>query len=467
MTHPERRIPCILALVVLLFTAAVWAAPPTFGPVVQVTTDPGKGYEPAMVVDRYGNIFATAHKENWQLVLGPDPNSPTQTRSMSWAWASVDGGKTFVDIPGLTALSFEQHDFGDEGDMALDDANHLYFVDTNVLDATITAWYVTGNDLRSMTLQHHSPVIPAAQLVDDRPWVTAHGDGHVFYFGNEGDKVTYPLGQGTGSGFGPGRYTIYSSYDGGRHFNSLGYTLRDSGWCRPAADHTPGSPYVYGVCGNDGGSNDVFTANNPKGTLYSYVSADDGHSFERYTIGTYQAFDSTFSWPTVEVAPDGSLWALYVDAGNLDPTTCATDPFGVTTCDPSSNRIMLYHSKDHGKTWSSQNITPQLGRYRYGWLAVSDDGKRLGMGVYYRPADASTPWRVYGAIWSPGQKPTLVSLDEANPVAAPTSEPPGDLMGSRFHPDGTLSVIWTRPDPKVLGVARVSRTIFTARSISN
>src|SRR5436190_4410786 len=237
-------------------TAAVGGGA-SFGQPVQVTPDLGYGYEPSLVVDPYGNIFATAHKENWQLVLGPDPNSPTFTRSMSWAWTSVDGGKTFVDIPGLTALSLEQHQFGDEGDMAFDDASHLYYVDTNVVDDTITRWSVTGPGLSNMTLDHTRPLIPSAQLVDDRPWVTAHLDGHVFYLGNEGDKVTYPLGQGTGSGFGPGRYTVYRSTDGGLTFDPLGYTLKDSGWCRPAA--APSSQYVYAVCGNDGGSNDVFT----------------------------------------------------------------------------------------------------------------------------------------------------------------------------------------------------------------
>src|SRR5438045_950288 len=150
---------------------------------------------------------------------------------MSWAWYSTDGVK-FHDLPGLTDLSLEQHDFGDEGDLALDDAGHLYFVDTNVLDATFTRWSTT--DRGKVTFESHRPLIPAAQLVDDRPWVTAHGDGVVFYLGNEGDKVTYPLGQGTGSGFGPGRYTVYASYDAGESFNSIGYTLKDSGWCRPA-----------------------------------------------------------------------------------------------------------------------------------------------------------------------------------------------------------------------------------------
>jgi hypothetical protein len=148
----------------------------------------------------------------------------------------------------------------------------------------------------------------------------------------------------------------------------------------------------------------------------------------------------------------------------LDQTTCGTDPFGVTSCDPTSNRIMLYKSTDQGKTWKGQNITSLLGRFRYGWLALSKDGKRLAMGVYYKPADATTKWRVYGAIWTPGQKPTLVSLDQQNPVASATSEPPGDYMNSYFNPDGTLNVIWTRVDPPVGGVVNLNRTILFARS---
>src|SRR5947208_10942223 len=181
--------------------------------------------------------------------------------------------------------------------MAVDDANHLYFVDTNGTDVTCTRWTVHARG--QFTLDQHRPLLPAGEPVDDRPWVTAHGDGHVFYLGNEGDKVTYPLGHGEGSGFGPGRYTVYQSYDGGQTFDPLGYTLADSGWCRPAADHAPGSPYVYVICNNDGGSNDVYSANNPKGTLYAYVSADDGKTFSRYVMGSYNASDSSNSWPTV------------------------------------------------------------------------------------------------------------------------------------------------------------------------
>jgi hypothetical protein len=442
----------LIGLALLAGPAGTALPAASFGPAQKVTPFQGYGYEPAVVVDNYGNIFVTAHKENWQLVLTADVNSPTATRSMSWIWASYDNGVTFGDPPGWTALSLEQHEFGDEGDLALDDAGHLYFVDTNVTDDSITRWSTTGRG--KVAFEFTRPLIPALQPVDDRPWIAAHGDGIVFYLGNEGDKVTYPLGQGTGSGFGPGRYTVYPSYDGGQTFDSFGYTLKDSGWCRPAADHQPGSQYVYVFCTNDGGSDDVVTDVNPVGTLWSYVSADDGHTFSRYKAGEYKALDSTTSWPTVVVAPDGSIWALYVDATALDANN-----------DPVGNRLRLFHSTDHGATWSEQDITPRPGRYEYGWLAISRDGKKLGLGIYYKP-DADAAWRVYGAIWKPGQMPTLTSLDENNPVtAAGAPEAPADLMASYFGPDGKLSVVWTRRVFGIDGVATVARDIYFARSL--
>jgi hypothetical protein len=398
-----------------------------FGSPVKVTPAGGHGYEPAVYTDHYGSIFATAHKENWQLALAPDLNSPTFTRSMSWAWVSSDGGQTFADLPGLSVLSLEQHDVGDEGDMAVDDANHLYFVDTNVTDVTFTRWSIFG--LGRYALDAHRPLLPAGEPVDDRPWVTAHGDGHVFYFGNEGDKDTY----------GPGRYTVYQSYDRGDTFDPIGTTLPDSGWCRPAADHKAPYAYVYAFCTNDDGK------------LYAYASSDDGRTWARHDMGAYNAADGTQSWPTGEVAPDGSLWVLYVDG--------ATDANGDTV----TNTLDLYHSTDHGSTWSHRNITPVRGRYDYGWLSVSRDGKKLGVGVYYRTDNASD-WYVYGAVFGTGAKPGLVQLDPVATQDKHCAQANGDLMGSAFNPDGTLDVVWTRnTDPTTCGTV-TTRDIYFARS---
>jgi hypothetical protein len=313
--------------------------------------------------------------------------------------------------------------------MAVDDANHLYFVDTNVSDVTFTRWSIRG--LGQYVLDQHRPLLPAGEPVDDRPWVTAHGDGQVFYFGNEGDKDTY----------GPGRYTVYASHDGGATFDSVGKTLLDSGWCRPAADHRAGSPYVYAFCTND------------EGKLYSYVSPDNGTTWNRYDAGSYNAADGETSWPTYEVADDGSIWALYVDG--------KTDASGDTV----GNTLDLYHSKDHGQTWTHRDVTPKAGRYEYAWLSVSPDGKRLGIGTYYRPTNADD-WYVYGAVFGTGAKPSFVLLDPVSVQDKQCISAPGDLMASAFNPDGTLDVVWTRnTDPTTCGTVTV-RDIYFARSAS-
>jgi hypothetical protein len=384
-----------------------------FGPPTLVTPPGGFGYEPTVLVDRFNNIFATAHKENWQLVIAPDTNSPTYTRAMSWMWVSTDGGASFGNLPGLTPLSLEHFEFGDEGDIALDDAGHLYFVDTNVVDDTITRWSVTGHGTDHITLDFTRPIIPTIQPVDDRPWVTAHGNGSVFYLGNEGDKS-----------FG-GRYLLYQSYDGGQTFAAMPTVLEDSGWCRPAADHRRGSKYVYVTCTND------------EGLLYAYVSSDDGHTFSRSTIGKYNNSLAWQSWPTPVVAPDGTVLFTFVDARKVDADGA-----------PTENILWLYSSRNQGKSWTRQDITPRSmvkGQMQYAWLAVSPrDAKRLGVGLYFRP-NTSADWRVYGAIWKAGEIPTLVSLDPQHPATSSADpQAPGDYLASSFGPDGRLSVVWTQ-----------------------
>jgi len=133
---------------------------------------------------------------------------------------------------------------------------------------------------------------------------------------------------------------------------------------------------------------------------------------------------------------------------------------------PIENRLILYKSTDHGKTWTHRDITPVTGRYEYGWLSVGPSGNRLGLGIYYRP-DNHSDWHVYGAIFGTGSNPTLTSLAPNAPVQNKACvDAPGDLMGSAFHPDGTLQVIWTvNTIPSTCGTATF-REIWTARSVS-
>jgi hypothetical protein len=423
-----------------------WASgSPRFGAPVKVTPANGGGYEPGIYADDSGDLFMTAHKENAELAISPDSRSATGTRSMSWAWMSTDGGRHWTDLP-LGPADARNHEFGDEGDMALDDANNLYFVDTEVADVTLTSWHVSQG---KAALVYNTPVLGSAQAVDDRPWITAHNNGDVFYFGNEGDKDTYPAGsQTSGPGSGPGRYTVYHSGDGGQTFGRTGITLKDSGWCRPAA--ASHSSYVYAVCTNDGGADD--TVNNPgdpgfsKGTLYSYVSANDGKKWYRYPISAYNAHDSWTSWPTAQVAKDGSVWMSYLDG--------VTPGCSSGQCTPHSARLIVAHSTDHGKHWRVWNATPAGAaahwQYRYSWVSVATNNKTLGLAVFGRPYDAKkaasaqAAWKVYGAVFRPGRRPSLTLLDRT-PVTAPGfSSPPGDFLMSTFDRYGKLHAAWTR-----------------------
>ena len=406
------------------------AAPkgPAFNAPVTVTPTGAGGYEPGVVSDKFGNLYATAHKENAELVLSPDTRSSTLTRSMSWAWYSDDHGKSWKNLPGPAvgpiSPDLQNHNFGDEGDMSVDDNNNISFVDTNVTDITFTSWHATG--LGKITFTSHLPAVGFGEPLDDRPWVTSHLDGHIFYFGNEGNKNTYPVGQSGeafGPGSGPGRYTVYSSYDNGKTWDHVGISLKDSGWCRPAS--APHSPYVYAFCGNDSGK------------LYSYVSKNDGKYWTRYDVpGGYTAkggggFES---YPTLQVLNDGTLWGSY-----LNP-----DCFkgGVPKC----AKVLGYRSTDHGKTWKIVDLTPaaqQTWQMEYVWLSATPDGKKVGYAVYARPTTKDA-WGIYATTFAPGQEPVLTRLD-ALPVTQPGfPEAPGDFLMSTFDNAGKMTVTWTR-----------------------
>ena len=83
MKHTFRWLSALVVVVVSTLVLHGGTTAAQFQPPVKVTPNLGYGYEPAVVVDPTGNIYVTAHKENWQLVLAPDANSPTYTRSMS------------------------------------------------------------------------------------------------------------------------------------------------------------------------------------------------------------------------------------------------------------------------------------------------------------------------------------------------------------------------------------------------
>jgi hypothetical protein len=438
-------------------------APFQFGTPVRLPTfESCGGYEPGIALDKFGNIYVTAHKQNHCDAVADDPQAPAGVRAQSWLWTSTDG-VNFKDMPGLANLPADPGslDVGDEGDIALDDAGHFYFVDTKIADDSFSRWTVTGAGTKKMTQDIHRPVVPTLVPVDDRPWVVAHGANTVLYAGNVGDKDTYNMGSVaagcTGTGILPpqpgqyqqppgGRYSVFLSHDAGATFDPVGCTLPDSGWCRPAADHTAGSLYLYMVCTDDARADDeVNTSGDPgftAGTLYSYVSANDGATWTRYRIGSYNSDlpgggeTNDIGWPQVVVAKDGSLYALF-----NDPVT-GTDSTGAKI--KVDSRLHLYHSTTHGRTWTMQDVTPaNEGLIRYSWVDIAPDGKTIGVG-YETHATLDGNWHVYA-----GKSPGFGSAVNYVLVDPVETAPPGDFnFGDFFEVGfdnlGRLDVVYTR-----------------------
>src|SRR5438445_5061370 len=130
----------VFLLVIVNGSTGLAASGPTFGTPVRLPTFQScGGYEPGIALDKFGNIFVTAHKQNHCDAVALDPSAPAGVRAASWLWISSDG-VNFSDLPGLTAVALDQVDFGDEGDIALDDAMHVYFVDTKLKEDSATRW---------------------------------------------------------------------------------------------------------------------------------------------------------------------------------------------------------------------------------------------------------------------------------------------------------------------------------------
>jgi hypothetical protein len=385
--------------VALAATAGASTAAPFRPPVLLTPTGAG-GYEPAVISDRYGNLFATAHKENWQNAVAPDTGSPTLSRAMSWTWMSSDGGRSWQNLPGLA----QDKVVGDEGDFAVDAAGHLYFADLSFADSSLTRWTVTG--LGKVTWDFTRPAIPTAGI-DDRPWLAAHGNGIVLYVGEvlQAGEAASDADPGT---------TIYRSTDGGQHFEQ-GARLPGTTYCKPATDRTGRHPFFVVMCTGTGRE------------ILAFTSADDGRSFRRTVVGHYTGYGSR--WPTADIASDGSVVAV--------------------AADDDKQRLLLMQSHDQGRTFSTAYLPLPRWHYDLSVAAVAPDARAIGIGTYARRT-SSEPWRIYGAVWRPPARPELVELDAAHPVAPPRAPgAPHDLMGAAFDASGRFTVVWTREGTRV------------------
>jgi hypothetical protein len=145
-------------------------------------------------------------------------------------------------------------------------------------------------------------------------------------------------------------------------------------------------------------------------------------------MGGYDAKDEISTYPSIAIAKDGTIYALYNESRTKSG-------------DPVAGKLRLLTSKDSGRTWTERNVTPAEGIYRYTWLDVAPDGT-LGIAYYFRP-DKRSDWYVYASTAKPGQR--FIASKVSNSKIASKDYPSafGDFFQIAFGPDNKLNVVWT------------------------
>jgi hypothetical protein len=350
----------------------------TFSDPVRINPPQRYGYEPSVTVDQYGNLYATAHKASLT-------NEGTQLSS--FFWYSIDGGETWYDMPSPAGV--EDKAFAFEGDIAVDAAGMVYYVDTYLGDNHLHRWKTApGGPIYDLT----KPVM-GSTAVDDRPWIRGHGDGVLYYLGNNGTSIPDLEGDS-------GRIFFYRSTNGGLTF-TVGESIPTGYYVSLAESKADNqSVYLASPAGNEPTTFDVFS------------SHDRGKTFTRETVGTY------------ETAPSNPFpaWSVTDFAGN---------PYHVwADDDPADSRpgILKFTRRDGSGDWETLDITPFEGTFTKQWIGAGREG--FVAVVFYAtrdvPVKSSSDWFPYALVTTDAGATnphwSLARLTEY-PVATDGSEP--------------------------------------------
>lgn len=307
-----------------------------------------QGYEPGIAVDSTGALYYTAHKNlddksSWDYLA-------------SWFFMSTDNGKTWTTpTEPFPRGALWQTYLGDEGDIAVDAKDNVYFVDTYLIDNHIHVWSNQGQYQYSVRVQKTTGL-------DDRPWITAQGDGIVHYLGNNAVEVN------------GGRYWYYRSTNGARTF-SRADPVPGNGWAHIDCERTGDHVYVVSESNTGADADILMYVSNDRGVTWNWndpilIGHRDGPGRE---------------YPIVSAQEDGVVWVLWNDAEK-----------GVE----NGTRIFIGRSLDYGQTWETWNITPFKAFIDYPTINAGPDGS-LAAAFYASkdlPVSSESEWYLYGAM---------------------------------------------------------------------
>lgn len=373
----------------------------------------GIGYEPSLSIDSMGNMQVTAHKdlrwggEDAPIPIFLDPDDPglwyacsegDQTSWdywASWFWISTDNGSTwghgdgFEPTPGNMLSSIPgsvtgggSECLGDEGDIAVDANDVVYYLDTTLEDNWWHRFTGGGSTYEMGSVCQRMNTMAA----DDRPWVAAQGDGIIHYLGNSG--VSPP--ECTAD---TGRYWYYHSENGGNSFSQC-YSM-PGGWSTISSQKN--GSYVF-VAQED--------ADTDSGSVQVRISDDYGRgtgpgpsdgSWESPVMVGPRNGNCPEGYPVVNNNEGGTVVVVWADCpgGNLG----AWD-------------IYMAISYDNGTNWEeSWTITPYWGEAggitMYPFVSISESdvvsvsfyGLEFGADGSYSQGDE---WYLYaGAVYQP------------------------------------------------------------------
>ena len=381
-----------------------------------VLTVEGPGFEPSIDVAPDGTVYAAAAKT-------ARPNEGT--RLASWLWHSTDGGATFRDLPSPAGV--HRLMFGFEGDTAVDARGRFYFSDTWLPDNAIHRWS-PGSGRPAWDFSR--PVQGTTAALDDRPWLSAHGDGVVYLLSNNGPAVPSAGGLLRGDA-GASRIHVFVSQDGGLTW-SLGHGFPASRFCQVAASPADDAT-AYVVCDEAEG----------KGApVRVWRSGDRGATWTDAFVAEH-AIGTGFLSPTVAVDAAGRPYAAWqderVDWSGLQDTDWAGEAPG---------RLHVARPLGAAGAWETLDVTPFPGRF--GMLhACAGSAGRLAL-TFYATFDLAvtdeTEWRAYALLTqhADAAAPSWTLTPLLDEPASVGRWPPFDLFQCAVGPDDAVHAVVQR-----------------------